>query len=91
MVTDCRHGANWRHRAGESRCEACGTRRFTDYAALRPPGLPEAVGRLTVSPVRHAGVAVLYGRTGHDHDAGRFQPPGSRSSTRWTMFLRSNK
>ncbi|MFI9204553.1 DUF6255 family natural product biosynthesis protein [Streptomyces sp. NPDC053048] len=28
---------------GEARCKRCGTRRFTDYGALRPPGLPETV------------------------------------------------
>ncbi|MFI9305791.1 DUF6255 family natural product biosynthesis protein [Streptomyces triculaminicus] len=28
---------------GEARCKQCGTRRFTDYGALRPPGLPQAV------------------------------------------------
>ncbi|MEU1372603.1 DUF6255 family natural product biosynthesis protein [Streptomyces triculaminicus] len=26
-----------------SRCDRCGARRFSDYAALRPAGLPEAV------------------------------------------------
>ncbi|WP_238492420.1 DUF6255 family natural product biosynthesis protein [Streptomyces sp. UNOB3_S3] len=25
------------------RCRTCGVRRFTDYGALRPPGLPQAV------------------------------------------------
>lgn len=28
---------------GAARCKRCGTRRFADYGALRPRGLPEAV------------------------------------------------
>ncbi|MFI1972767.1 DUF6255 family natural product biosynthesis protein [Streptomyces cinnamoneus] len=44
----CPHRAEWTTRAGgEWRCNRCGTRRFLDYGALRPPGLPSAV-----TPVR---------------------------------------
>ncbi|MCA6092457.1 hypothetical protein LE181_09830 [Streptomyces sp. SCA3-4] len=43
LVSHCLHGSGWTHTAGESRCDACGTRRFSQYGALRPPGLPHAV------------------------------------------------
>ncbi|MEU5051370.1 DUF6255 family natural product biosynthesis protein [Streptomyces sp. NPDC021096] len=44
LVDNCRHHAGWtRTAAGEERCGRCGTRRFPDYASLRPPGLPHAV------------------------------------------------
>ncbi|MFE5871747.1 DUF6255 family natural product biosynthesis protein [Streptomyces roseifaciens] len=37
----CTHRGGWSARTrGEARCRDCGTVRFTEYAALRPPGLP---------------------------------------------------
>ncbi|MFI9200437.1 DUF6255 family natural product biosynthesis protein [Streptomyces sp. NPDC053048] len=44
LTSGCPHPSGWTHDAdGSHRCERCGTRRFGDYAALRPPGLPAAV------------------------------------------------
>lgn len=43
MRRNCEHRGRWVHRGGESRCEECGTVRFTDYAPLRIPERPEAV------------------------------------------------
>ncbi|WP_221462472.1 DUF6255 family natural product biosynthesis protein [Streptomyces olivoverticillatus] len=43
LVGNCSHRGGWTHDAGELRCDGCGTRRFTDYGALRPPGLPSTV------------------------------------------------
>lgn len=47
LVDNCPHISGWDPTDGEERCRACGTRRFTGYGALRPPGLPVA---LTPSP-----------------------------------------
>ncbi|WP_420894532.1 DUF6255 family natural product biosynthesis protein [Streptomyces cinnamoneus] len=61
----CRHPAGWTHSHGVSRCERCGTRRFTEYGALRPPGLPQATApgpapradwQLIGTPRAHIGV-----------------------------------
>ncbi|MBF6044293.1 hypothetical protein GO001_03535 [Streptomyces sp. NRRL B-1677] len=42
-VLRCTHRGGWAARTrGEARCRDCGTVRFTDYGALRPPGLPDA-------------------------------------------------
>ncbi|WP_221504914.1 DUF6255 family natural product biosynthesis protein [Streptomyces eurocidicus] len=43
MRRRCEHRGRWTHRGGESRCEECGTVRFTDYGPLRLPEPPEAV------------------------------------------------
>ncbi|WP_370420831.1 DUF6255 family natural product biosynthesis protein [Streptomyces sp. QH1-20] len=43
LSRECGHGAGWRHTGGEARCGACGVVRFTEYGALRPPGLPQVV------------------------------------------------
>ncbi|MFI9238319.1 DUF6255 family natural product biosynthesis protein [Streptomyces sp. NPDC053079] len=43
LVSNCPHLVGWTRTGGESRCDRCGTRRFEDYAALRPSGLPAAV------------------------------------------------
>lgn len=44
LINNCPHQAGWESlHAGEERCTACGTRRFTDYHALRPPERPSAV------------------------------------------------
>ena len=51
-MVSCQHRAGWTRVGGMLRCEACGTRRFTDYAAMRPPGLPHAVARS--GPARRA-------------------------------------
>ncbi|WP_374230785.1 DUF6255 family natural product biosynthesis protein [Streptomyces sp. UNOC14_S4] len=37
----CTHPIGWARTGGAVQCRTCGTHRFTDYAALRPPGLPE--------------------------------------------------
>ncbi|MGK5732807.1 DUF6255 family natural product biosynthesis protein [Streptomyces sp. URMC 124] len=43
MRGTCTHRGGWAARTrGEARCRYCGTVRFTEYAALRPPGLPHA-------------------------------------------------
>ncbi|GHF36705.1 hypothetical protein GCM10010218_17810 [Streptomyces mashuensis] len=39
----CTHASGWTHHAGEARCDACGVRRFTEYRAVRPSGLPVVV------------------------------------------------
>ncbi|WP_420895081.1 DUF6255 family natural product biosynthesis protein [Streptomyces mobaraensis] len=38
LVRHCKHAAGWDSRGGADRCRACGTRRFTEYRAVRPPG-----------------------------------------------------
>ncbi len=43
LIDNCPHTSGWDSADGEDRCRACGTRRFTDYGALRPPGLPVAL------------------------------------------------
>ncbi|MFG2182097.1 DUF6255 family natural product biosynthesis protein [Streptomyces abikoensis] len=43
LVDNCPHLAGWDTADGEERCRSCGTRRFTHYGALRPPGLPVAL------------------------------------------------
>ncbi|WP_171162124.1 DUF6255 family natural product biosynthesis protein [Streptomyces sp. I05A-00742] len=42
LVDTCRHTSGWESAGGEEQCPDCGTRRFTDYGALRPPDLPSA-------------------------------------------------
>ncbi|MEV4869694.1 DUF6255 family natural product biosynthesis protein [Streptomyces syringium] len=37
----CGHRSGWTHTRGEALCNDCGTRRFTDYGALRPAELPQ--------------------------------------------------
>ncbi|MEU5428267.1 DUF6255 family natural product biosynthesis protein [Streptomyces olivoreticuli] len=39
----CTHRNGWTHTGGEATCASCGVRRFTDYRAVRPPGLAQAV------------------------------------------------
>ncbi|WP_374223828.1 DUF6255 family natural product biosynthesis protein [Streptomyces sp. ISL-11] len=42
--SDCHHQRGWTHAlGGASRCDECGVRRFTEYGAVRPPGLPQAM------------------------------------------------
>ncbi|MFF7729643.1 DUF6255 family natural product biosynthesis protein [Streptomyces sp. NPDC008001] len=44
MRPRCSHAAGWTHPApGEARCRTCGVTRFTEYGAVRPPGLPHAL------------------------------------------------
>ncbi|WP_265106283.1 DUF6255 family natural product biosynthesis protein [Streptomyces sp. ET3-23] len=40
-MVNCQHNAAWRRANGVSQCTRCGARRFTDYGALRPDGLPQ--------------------------------------------------
>ncbi|WP_221462293.1 DUF6255 family natural product biosynthesis protein [Streptomyces olivoverticillatus] len=40
-MTGCPH--RWTRNGGEAQCDGCGTRRFSSYAAVRPPGLPVVV------------------------------------------------
>ncbi|MEU2873876.1 DUF6255 family natural product biosynthesis protein [Streptomyces olivoreticuli] len=42
-MSACPHRTGWARTRGEARCEGCVVVRFTDYGALRPPGLPQAV------------------------------------------------
>ncbi|MEW2580183.1 DUF6255 family natural product biosynthesis protein [Streptomyces syringium] len=46
----CGHRSGWTQAHGEARCNDCGTRRFTDYGALRPAELPQT----TTPPPRRA-------------------------------------
>ncbi|MFI1254228.1 DUF6255 family natural product biosynthesis protein [Streptomyces netropsis] len=41
IMNNCAHTGGWTSADGEERCDHCGTRRFTDYGALLPPGLPQ--------------------------------------------------
>lgn len=41
----CSHSNGWAQGNGAYQCRSCGVRRFTDYRAVRPPGLAEAVTR----------------------------------------------
>ncbi|MFI1800090.1 DUF6255 family natural product biosynthesis protein [Streptomyces sp. NPDC020379] len=41
MVRHCAHRSGWTRDGSASSCDTCDTRRFTDYASLRPPGLPQ--------------------------------------------------
>ncbi|MBH1934427.1 hypothetical protein I5Q34_09015 [Streptomyces sp. AV19] len=43
LMDNCQHRSGWESENGEERCTRCGTRRFTDYGALRPPEAPHAV------------------------------------------------
>ncbi|MGK5728650.1 DUF6255 family natural product biosynthesis protein [Streptomyces sp. URMC 124] len=44
MRIRCHHSEGWDHPApGESRCRTCGVTRFTEYGAVRPPGLASAL------------------------------------------------
>ncbi|MEW2579642.1 DUF6255 family natural product biosynthesis protein [Streptomyces syringium] len=43
LVRPCVHHSGWTGTGGEVQCPNCGTRRFTDYGALRPPELPQTV------------------------------------------------
>ncbi|WP_424889841.1 DUF6255 family natural product biosynthesis protein [Streptomyces sp. XH2] len=53
MLRTCTHRGGWSARTrGEVRCRDCGTVRFTDYGALRPPGLPCAL-----TPPRRTAIA----------------------------------
>ncbi|MEV4924444.1 DUF6255 family natural product biosynthesis protein [Streptomyces roseoverticillatus] len=53
MRSTCAHRGGWSARTrGEARCRDCGTVRFTDYGALRPPGLPHVA-----TPPRRTAVA----------------------------------
>ncbi|MEV5137797.1 DUF6255 family natural product biosynthesis protein [Streptomyces syringium] len=40
---NCGHRSGWTQSHGEARCNDCGTRRFTDYGALRPTELPQTI------------------------------------------------
>lgn len=40
LVSNCGHVEGWESGNGVERCQTCGTQRFTDYGALRPPELP---------------------------------------------------
>ncbi|MFV8128615.1 DUF6255 family natural product biosynthesis protein [Streptomyces syringium] len=47
---NCGHRSGWTQTRGEARCNDCGTRRFTDYGALRPAELAPT----TTPPPRRA-------------------------------------
>ncbi|MCA6093035.1 hypothetical protein LE181_12790 [Streptomyces sp. SCA3-4] len=67
LVTHCPHAAGWTRTAGEARCERCGVRRFTEYGAVRPSGLPQAVvpsprARRAADRAAARNVAIRWGR-----------------------------
>ncbi|MEV6670747.1 DUF6255 family natural product biosynthesis protein [Streptomyces sp. NPDC051162] len=39
----CAHRDSWTHTGGEAQCGRCGVRRFTEYRAVRPPGIAQAL------------------------------------------------
>ncbi|KNB52311.1 DUF6255 family natural product biosynthesis protein [Streptomyces caatingaensis] len=43
LMDNCQHREGWETANGEERCTRCGTRRFTEYGALRPPEVPQGV------------------------------------------------
>lgn len=43
LMDNCQHREGWETANGEERCTRCGTRRFTEYGALRPPEVPQVV------------------------------------------------
>ncbi|MGK5640566.1 DUF6255 family natural product biosynthesis protein [Streptomyces sp. URMC 126] len=51
LMRHCGHEAGWEAGGGAHRCLACGTCRFTEYGALRPPG-PLPPGPPTPGPLR---------------------------------------
>ncbi|MEU1823752.1 DUF6255 family natural product biosynthesis protein [Streptomyces abikoensis] len=64
LVDNCPHLSDWDTAEGEERCSSCGTRRFTHYGALRPPGLPVALTprpRNAAQADRSAAVAISRG------------------------------
>ncbi|MBH1933445.1 hypothetical protein I5Q34_03940 [Streptomyces sp. AV19] len=65
MTNDCTHASGWeRTDGGAQQCRDCGTRRFTDYGALRPPG-PAPVVRPSPEDARRAdrAAAIVISRT----------------------------
>ncbi|GAA3040839.1 hypothetical protein GCM10020000_19280 [Streptomyces olivoverticillatus] len=68
LVDNCPHLSGWDTADGEERCRSCGTRRFTRYGALRPPGLPAAL--TPRPPQRDPG-----GPLRHHRDLTRVPPP----------------
>ncbi|WP_372410626.1 DUF6255 family natural product biosynthesis protein [Streptomyces luteireticuli] len=61
LMSHCQHLSGWESTNGEDRCPTCGTRRFTDYGALRPKELPQAVAP---SPHDRAAATVLTSAAG---------------------------
>ncbi|CAM5549864.1 DUF6255 family natural product biosynthesis protein [Streptomyces abikoensis] len=49
LVTRCAHAGGWTQEGDAARCDHCGTRRFTGYAALLLPELPQWEGCLPLS------------------------------------------
>ncbi|MEU5421392.1 DUF6255 family natural product biosynthesis protein [Streptomyces sp. NPDC020799] len=45
VVRACPHNRGWARANGAATCVSCGVVRFTEYRAVRPPGLAEAVIR----------------------------------------------
>ncbi|MGK5732689.1 DUF6255 family natural product biosynthesis protein [Streptomyces sp. URMC 124] len=41
LVAWCAHATGWTQEGDAARCDRCGTRRFTSYAALLIPELPQ--------------------------------------------------
>ncbi|MEU7135295.1 DUF6255 family natural product biosynthesis protein [Streptomyces sp. NPDC046261] len=71
----CAHRSGWRHSGGEACCETCGARRFSDYGALRPAGLPRVV--TPDGPARLAADRAAAGWVGEAmrRRRGRVRPP----------------
>ncbi|MGW2367442.1 DUF6255 family natural product biosynthesis protein [Streptomyces sp. NPDC001667] len=61
----CTHRDSWTHAGGEARCESCGVRRFTEYRAVRPPGIAQALTppRRTAATADRAAAEWLMRRT----------------------------
>ncbi|MEU5419330.1 DUF6255 family natural product biosynthesis protein [Streptomyces sp. NPDC020667] len=61
----CTHRDSWTHTGGEARCESCGVRRFTEYRAVRPPGIAQALTppRRTAATADRAAAEWLMRRT----------------------------
>ncbi|MBH1935585.1 hypothetical protein I5Q34_15115 [Streptomyces sp. AV19] len=73
LVHHCRHHSGWEQGNGEAHCRDCGTRRFTDYGALRPPEHP-ATGP-SPQPTRD--------RTQADRSAAALIARGLHNLSRW--------
>ncbi|MFF7729878.1 DUF6255 family natural product biosynthesis protein [Streptomyces sp. NPDC008001] len=49
LVARCAHGEGWTQEGDTASCDRCGTRRFTGYAALLLPELPQRAARARAS------------------------------------------
>ncbi|MGK5546977.1 DUF6255 family natural product biosynthesis protein [Streptomyces sp. URMC 127] len=61
LVTRCAHTGGWTQEGDASRCDHCGTRRFTGYAALLLPELPEYTAHARATKGRRQDACRRYG------------------------------